>query len=177
MFNNILLEIINLRWFIITYVVAVLLVYIFFWFRTRSFDWNKGNVRWFGVLYGLPAVCRVLLGLSLGRFFIIMVSAFLCKSTGIYQLAVLLVLTIIINCILVDYKGIFAELISYLGIFGILFLQRVIYMYYLQVEQNWTLMVMVVLMGIFAVLYATFGMVRMMDKIMKKDMEKNERQY
>ena len=50
-------------------------------------------------------------------------------------------------------------------------------MYYLQVEQNWTLMVMVVLMGIFAVLYATFGMVRMMDKIMKKDMEKNERQY
>lgn len=175
MFNDVLLEIAGLRYVIITYIALILLTCVIFWIATRSFDWSKGNVRCFGLLYGMPGAARTVLALSLGRFFLVVVSAVLCERTGIHQLAMLLVLTLVINVILVDYKGLFLEVFSYLGTFAILFLQRLLYLYYQQVEHSWAMMAMAVLMGLFAVLYATYGMVRMVDKIMKRDMMKNER--
>ena len=174
MWDNVVLEIYNLRWLISAYVLAVVLMCAFFWLQTARFRWTRSKIRYFGMLYRVSTRTRLAVTLALGRYMFILVSVVLCTYTGIYHVAVLLVFSLAINVIEVDIKKIFGDLVVYAAIFAIMLFESILYQYYFQVEKSAAVIIMVVFLGIFAALYSTYSFITSYDRILKNEMKSRD---
>lgn len=171
MWDNIVLEIINLRWLICTYVVIIVAFCILYWIGTAKFQWSFFKIRCFGALYHVSAKNRIAITLAMGRYLFILISAILCSYTGIYHVAILLVFSLMINVIEVNIKKLLGDLAIYMAVFAILLLQNILYHYYVQVERSLIIITMVILLGIFTALYSTYHFIVSYDEILKKEMK------
>ena len=171
MWDNIVLEIYNLRWLISAYVITVVAFCAFFWANTVRFRWSRSKIRYFGAIYHVSSRTRIAITFALGRYAFILVSVVLCAYTGIYHMAVLLVFSLAINVIEVDIKRIFGDVAVYIAVFAIMLLESILYKYYIQMERAAGIMAMVVLLGIFVALYSTYNFIISYDRILKNEMK------
>lgn len=171
MWDNIVLEIYNLRWLISAYVIAIVVACFLFWLGTSGFAWTKTKIRIFGVLYDLSEKSKAAATFAFGRYIFIIVSTVMCSYTGIYHMAVLLIFSLTICILEVDFKNIFGDIAVYIAVYAIMMLESIMYKYYIQVENSAVIMVMTVMLGIFVSLYSTYHLIVSYDRILKKEME------
>lgn len=169
MIDNILIEILNFKWLIIAYIGVTLLACMGIWIYTAKFNWSKNKMRIFGLLYRLEGKKRTAVVLIWGRFLFVLITAVFCGNIGVYHTVVLIIFTAIINIVQVDYKGLFGDMGVYLAISAIAFVQSMLYHYFIEVDKLWAIMAMVILLGIFEVLYGTYNMLVSYNKIITKE--------
>ena len=149
-------EILNLKWVIVTYVVATVAFYFLYAAITKKFAWKLGKIRTFGVVYNLERPFLIAFAVLICRLLFVIITAIRIKDTGLQTLIALILMTVVICFTDFKVKNLIKQVFTYVLIFGTLLLQSMLWHYYMEVERFWVAMAVCVFLGVFASIYAVY---------------------
>ena len=167
MLDNVIDEIINLKWVVVIYSLIIILACGIIWLSTKEFSWLKKNTTAFALFYNLSKPQVIAFALIIGRLCFVLCSAIFCKYVNLGYLVVFVLFAIIIALLTKDVKTFISSLLNSVAIFVILYLERSLYNYYLTVERLWLVIAMLVMMGLFAVLYSALQSINAYERIIE----------
>ena len=163
---DVLKQIANLRWVVVVYSVIIILICGIIWFNTRNFTWQNKRKTSFAMLYNLKQKGAISFALLLGRFCFVLTSAIFCKYINIGYLAVLIAFCLILVALTLDVKEFVSNIVNSVLIFAILFLEKTLFDFYTSVESVMAILLMVIMMGIFVVLYSFLQTINSYDRLL-----------
>lgn len=167
MLDNIIDEIINLKWVVVIYSIIIILVCGLIWLSTKDFAWVRKKTTPFAILYNLNKKQVITFALILGRLCFVLTSAIFCKYINLGYLAVLFMFSLIILFLTKDIESFITSILNCFAIFVLLYLQNSLYNYYLNIERLGIVVVMLIMIGIFAVLYTALQSISSYERLLE----------
>lgn len=175
MIDAVLYEIGNLKWtFVIDFVIAVLLCAILLIITTK-FNWNKRTVRFFGILYNLNYKQAISFGLIVSRICFVITNSISLESIGWGHLTVLFLYSVGMLILNGNFVIFINEIVSFTIIFFLQYIEMSLYGFYLRVDSHIVVLLMVILIGIFSVLYSIQQSLNSYESIISKNLEPRNR--
>lgn len=167
MIDDIINEIINLKWVVVIYSIIIILVCSLIWLFTKDFAWVKKKTTPFAILYNLGKKYVIAFALILGRLCFVLSSAIFCNYINLGYLIVLLIFSLIILLLTKDVKTFITSILNSIAIFVLLYLEKSLYSYYLNIERLGIVIVMLAMIGLFAVLYTTLQSISSYERLLE----------
>ena len=168
MINELLAELNNIKWFAISEILLIVLLYGAYWFLTNKFYWQKIKLVLFGFLYNLDRKQAICLALSISRLLFVLFSSIFCFDINLGHFIVLEITTMIILILDKDIKSFISNLATFAVIFALLFIQSALYNYYHQVDNYWIVMFMLIMIGAFVVITTSINTINSYEKMLDK---------
>ena len=119
-----------------------------------NFDWKVKKITPFALLYNLSKKQAVEFALILGRMCFILTSAIVCKYINVGYFIVLCLFSLFILFLNRNIKLFAFNLLNSFAIFTLLYVQSLLLNYYQAIENLFIIYIMLIMIGIFAVLYS-----------------------
>ena len=167
MLAEFLLQVYNLKWFLLAVILLTTGGLVFFMLEGDYFDWTRKKVSTFGLLFDLDRRGCIALAESLSRLIYIVYVAINCTRTGLEAGIVILLMTVFGCIVTKDWKGIPQQVLTFGAVYGLLLLEGMFGNYYNDVERYWLLRAMVIFMGVFACLYTVYASIGYHERIIR----------
>lgn len=175
MIDAVLYEIGRLKWtFVIDFSIAIFLCSILLLLTTK-FAWKRRAVRFFGLLYNLNEKQAICVGILLARICFVLTNAIYVNSISWGHLAVFIILEICILLFNLDIGLFISDTICFTVIFFLQYIEMSLYQFYQTIDSGLVILLMVIMIGIFSVLYSVQQTLNAYDKIMSKNLRKAEK--
>lgn len=175
MLELILQELTILRWFIIVSIIVIIVFYVVCEILTSKFDFNEFKIQVFSTLYDLDGNTYIAIAIMLSRLLFVILSSIFCKEIGVGHLISLLIMSIAVTVLLKDYKNGIVNILSYIALYIINYLQSALLNFYLNIEKYYLYIIMVVALGIFIDLFAIYNFLSTYNNILINPKEKEEK--
>ena len=159
MFDDVINSIIELRWSVLIYSLIIIFVCAIYWLKTRKFEWKKSKVTTFALLYNLTKTKAIIIALVIGRLCFVLTCAIFCRNINISHLIVFVLFSLIILVLSKNFRLFVNNFLNSIAIFFLLFIESSLYNYYLTIENITVVLAMVIMIGVFSVLYTTLQVI------------------
>ena len=154
MIRDILDEIINYRWVIVIYCIIIVLFCAILWALTTKFSWKTKGIIPFALLNNLSKKQAVEFALLMGKTCFVLTSAIVCEHINISYLIILCIFSIFILVLNRKIKTFLINVVNDFAIFVLLYVQSSLLNYYQTIESLTVIFVMLIMIGVFCVLYS-----------------------
>lgn len=154
MIRDVIDEIINYRWVIVIYCIIIVLFCAILWALTTRFSWKTKGIVPFALMYDLSKKQAIEFALLMGRACFVLTSAIVCRNINVGYLVILCLFSLAIFILNRDLKGLFINLLNSLAVFVLLYVQSSLLNYYQTIESLTIIFVMLIMIGVFCVLYS-----------------------
>ena len=172
--DRIVSEIINIRWLIITFIVVGVILFLIMWFGLSEFGFSKGKIKLFSMLYGFKAKDCIYVALIVCRFIYIVFFSIYNKDFTVEYLIPLLIMTLLINLLLKDYFNMITGTFSSIAVYVIIYLQASLRTFYLEVESDPLILIMIILLIVFTILFAVYSLISAYNHLLTIDRKDSE---
>lgn len=177
MLDTIINEITNLKWLILTMILACTILCVLMFIGLSNFNWKRNKVRLFSLLYGLKIKDVICLSIMLTRCIYIIYLAINNENISVEYLITLVIMSIVICVLEKDYLGILTSLLTSVAIYVIIYLQSSLRYFYNFVEHDKLVLVMIIALCIFTILFAIYSLISSYNHMIvlnKKDLKDPE---
>ena len=159
MLDQIVDAILEYKWLIVIAIVVGIAFYLIMFFNLKEFSWNKKNTLFFSLLFGFDGNDCVTLGIILTRFVYVVYFAFFNTTVGIEVLIPLVIMSMLIGILEKDYIYLPISTLYAFAIYVIIYLLSSLHYFYLYVQHDIIIFLMIISLTSFIVLYSIFSMV------------------
>ena len=177
MLDTIINEITNLKWLILTMILACTILCVLMFIGLSNFNWKRNKVRLFSLLYGLKIKDVICLSIMLTRCIYIIYLAINNENISVEYLITLVIMSIVVCVLEKDYLGILTSLLTSVAIYVIIYLQSSLRYFYNFVEHDKLVLVMIIALCIFTILFAIYSLISSYNHMIvlnKKDLKDPE---
>lgn len=177
MLDTIIYEITNLKWLILTMILACTILCVLMHIGLSNFNWKRNKVRLFSLLYGLKIKDSICLSIMLTRCIYIIYLAINNENISVEYLITLIIMSIVICILEKDYLGILTNILTSVSVYVIIYLQSSLRYFYNYVEHDKLVLIMVIALCIFTILYAIYSLISSYNHMIvlnKKDLKDPE---
>jgi hypothetical protein len=166
--NLILFNILKFLDFIIITFSSIFLIIIILVFLLKKINIKSKRIALFGLFLNLNKRSVLMLSISFTRYLYIIYSVLLCDRISEVNLTVLLILTVLYNGINFDIKGLLFDLINNLIIYFALVSCNILITYIFDVNLDYYLLTLLILLGVFIINYASYFFIKGMNDVLKR---------
>lgn len=166
--NLILFNILKFLDFIVATFIIVFLITVLLLILLKKINIKSRRIGLFGLFLNLNKRSILMISISFTRYIYIIYSVLLCNKISVINLLVLLILTVLYNGVNFDVKGLAFDIINNLIIYFALVSCNILITYIFDVNLDYYLLTLLILLGIFIINYASFFFIKGMNDVLKR---------
>lgn len=160
-------EFMELSNIIVIFLIVTMLSGLVLYFKTRNFSGTKSEIKLYGIFSGMENIDVIILAFSMIQFIVILYAAII-KQVDIKLYGILIAF---ISAIIILYRlrNILLELFSLVAQVVAIYFNQMLYQYRIEVEDNFSIKLIQVVLIIFIILYAVYSFLVHIESIVKKN--------
>lgn len=160
-------EFMELSNIIVIFLIVTMLSGLVLYFKTRNFSGTKSEIKLYGIFSGMENIDVIILAFSMIQFIVICYAAIIKQvDIKLYGIIIAFISAIII---LYRLRNILLELFSLVAQVLAIYFNQILYQYRIEVEDNFSIKLIQVVLIIFIILYAIYSFLVHIESIVKKN--------